>query len=183
MASARGTEIGKTTGTTVTPKSRMNNPAMIVPEAMAPLQSLGQLLGALQGPPARALALAMLRTSQLNGCANCLTASCWQLKQQGESDERLMAVSAWRESDAFTAPERAALALAESMTRLSDRSDPVPDAVWEEAAGHFGERELAFLVLGIATENLYNRVNVATRQGRPEWDANAAKEWAARTKA
>jgi AhpD family alkylhydroperoxidase len=170
------------TMSTVTPKSRLKNPAMIIPEAMAPLQGLGQLLGQLEGAPARALSLAMVRASQLNGCANCLAASCWQLKQVGETDERLLAVSAWRESAHFTAPERAALSLAESMTRLSDRSDPVPDPVWDEVARHFQERELALLVLGIATQNLYNRINVTTRQAPPEWDANTAKEWAAKNK-
>jgi AhpD family alkylhydroperoxidase len=167
---------------TVTPKSRLKNPAILVPEAMGPLQGLGQLLTQLKGAPARALALAMLRASQLNGCANCLVAGCWQLKQLGETDERLLAVSAWRESPQFTAAERAALALAEAETRLSDRSDPVPDTVWDEAARHFQERELAFLVLGIATQNLYNRINVTTRQGAPDWDADAAKEWAAKNK-
>jgi len=155
---------------TVTPQTRLKNPAMIVPEAMAPLQALGQLLGQLQGPAARALALAMLRASQLNGCALCLDGSCRMLRGFGETDERLFAVSAWRESTRFTAPERAALDLAEAMTRLSDRSDPVPDLVWNEAARHFPERELAFLVLGIATENLYNRINVTTRQVAADWD-------------
>jgi AhpD family alkylhydroperoxidase len=167
---------------TVTPKPRLNNPATIVPEAMAPLQALGQLLGQLQGPPARALSLAMLRASQLNGCALCLDGSCMMLKKFGETDERLFAVSAWRESTRFTAPERAALALSEAMTRLSDRSDPVPDPVWDEAARHFSDRELAFLVLGIATQNLYNRVNVTTRQVAADWGDDAsdsAKEWAA----
>jgi AhpD family alkylhydroperoxidase len=154
---------------TVTPKTRLKNPATIVPEAMAPLQALGQLLGQLQGPPARAVSLAMLRTSQLNGCALCLDGSCFLLKRFGETDERLFAVSAWRESTRFTASERAALALAESMTRLSDRSDPVPDDVWDEAARHFPERELALLVLGIATQNLYNRINVTTRQVSADW--------------
>jgi len=183
IARNRGKELGKMTEANVTPQSRLKNPAMIIPEAMAPLQALGQLFGELKGSPGRALFLAMLRASQLNGCANCLAASCWQLKQSGETDERLLAVSAWRESNQFTAPERAALALAEAMTRLSDRSDPVPDTVWDEVARHFQERELAFLVLGIATQNLYNRINVTTRQGAPDWDANAAKEWAARNKA
>jgi AhpD family alkylhydroperoxidase len=169
------------TTATVTPATRLKNPAKILPEAMAPLQALGQLLGQLQGPPARALSLAMLRASQLNGCALCLEGSCWMLKKFGETDERLFAVSAWRESTRFTAPERAALALAESMTRLSDRSDPIPDSVWDEAARHFGERELAFLVLGIATQNLYNRVNVTTRQVSADWselDPEGAKKWA-----
>jgi AhpD family alkylhydroperoxidase len=166
--------------TTVTPKTRMKNPATIIPEAMAPLQALGQLLGQLQGAPARALSLAMLRASQLNGCALCLDGSCMMLKKFGETDERLFAVSAWRESARFTASERAALALSEAMTRLSDRSDPVPDATWDEAARHFPERELALIVLGIATQNLYNRVNVTTRQVAADWgdvDPEAAKKW------
>ncbi len=166
----------------VTPKTRLKNPATIVPEAMAPLQGIGQLLGQLQGSAARALSLAMLRTSQLNGCALCLDGSCQMLRAGGETEERLLAVSAWRESTRFTAPERAALALAEGMTRLSDRSDPVPDPVWDEAARHFSERELAFLVLGIATQNLYNRINVTTRQVAAHWDEEAAKAWAAKSK-
>jgi AhpD family alkylhydroperoxidase len=155
--------------TTVRRTSRLRNPAMIVPEAMAPLQALGQLLGQLQGDPARALSLAVLRVSQLNGCALCLAGSCQTMRGFGETEERLFAVSAWRESTRFTAAERAALALAESMTRLSDRSDPVPDDVWNEVAGQFQERELALLVLGIAIMNLYNRINVTTRQVAVEW--------------
>ncbi|HTT73417.1 MAG TPA: carboxymuconolactone decarboxylase family protein [Thermoplasmata archaeon] len=166
--------------TTGASRSRLQSPATIIPEAMAPLQALGQLLDQLKGDPARALSLAMLRASQLNGCALCLDGSCRVLRAAGETEERLLAVSAWHESTRFTAPERAALALAESMTRLSDRSDPVPDAVWDEAARQFAERELAFLVLGIATINLYNRINVTTRQVAAEWDDEAAKQWAAR---
>ena len=161
---------------TVTPQSRLKNPAMIVPGALPPLQALGQLLGELKGPPARALSLAMLRASQLNGCALCLAGSCQLLRGFGETEDRLFAVSAWRESSQFTAPERAALALAESMTRLSDRSDPVPDAVWDDAARHFDERELAFLVLGIATQNLYNRINVATRQVTADWEGASSHD-------
>jgi AhpD family alkylhydroperoxidase len=160
----------------VVPKSRLKNPATIVPEAMKPLQDLGQLLGQLKGASARALSLAMLRASQINGCALCLAGSCFQLKQAGETDERLFAVSAWRESNRFAASERAALALAEAMTRLSDRADPVPDAIWDEATRHFGERELALLVLGIATINLYNRINVTTRQVAEEWNSEGGTE-------
>lgn len=164
----------------VSPKSRMKNPGTIIPEAMAPLQALGQVLGLAKGDPARALSLAMMRASQLNGCAMCLN---WQgAKQAGETDERLFAVSVWRESTLFSAPERAALALAESMTRLSDRPDPVPDTVWDEAARHFQERDLALIVLGVSTMNLYNRINVTTHQVAQEWDANAAKDWATKNK-
>ena len=157
------------TSSTVTPKTRMKNPAMIIPEAAAPLQALGQLLGKLEGEPARALSLALLRVSQLNGCALCLDGSSKTLRGSGETEDRLVAIPAWRESTRFTAAERAAFALAEAITRLSDRPDPVPDAVWDEAARHFPERELAIIVLGIATMNLYNRLNVATRQVAAEW--------------
>lgn len=165
---------------TVTPTTRLRNPATIVPEAMAPLQSLGGLLGELQGAPGRALMLGMLRASQLNGCALCLAGSCFLLKRFGETEDRLFAVPAWRESPKFTAPERAVLALAESMTRMSDRADPVSDAIWEEVARHFSERELALLVLGIATQNLYNRINVTTHQVTADWSAEesgAAPSW------
>lgn len=171
------------TTSTVSPQPRLKNPAVVVPEAMAPLQALGQLLSQLQGEPARALSLAMLRASQLNGCALCLAGSCQTLRGLGETEDRLFAVSAWRESTRFTAAERAALSLAEAMTRMSDRSDPVPDAIWDEAARRFSERELAFLVLGIATINLYNRINVTTRQVGADWDADAARDWAAKNRA
>ena len=60
--------------------------------------------------------------------------------------------------------ERAALALAEAATRLSDRPDPVPDEVWDEAARHYDEVQLAALVVAIATINAFNRINAATRQ-------------------
>lgn len=164
----------------VSPESRLRNPGIIIPEAMAPLRALGEVLGQAKGESGRALSLAMMRASQLNGCAMCLN---WQgARQSGETEERLFALSVWRESTLFSAPERAALALAESMTRLSDRADPVPDAVWEAAARHFQERDLALIVLGVATINLYNRINVTTHQVAQEWDANAATEWAAKNK-
>jgi alkylhydroperoxidase family enzyme len=64
----------------------------------------------------------------------------------------------------LTDAERAALALSEAVTRMPNRSDPVPDAVWDEAAKHYDEKGLGALVLWIATTNLYNRINVTTRQ-------------------
>lgn len=78
-------------------------------------------------------------------------------------------MAAWREAPYFTDAERAALALAEAMTRLSDRADAVPDEVRDEAAGHYDERGLAALCLNIAVTNVYNRLNVATRQVAGAW--------------
>ena len=82
---------------------------------------------------------------------------------------RLFAVAAWRQALPFTGDERAALDLAEAVTRLSDRADPVPDAIWEEAARHYDEPALAALILSIATTNLFNRLNVTTRQVAGAW--------------
>ena len=143
--------------------ARMKNPAAIMPGAMKAIQAL---LGAIDkaGTPGNALQLAHLRASQINGCSLCVDGGVKHARQAGESDERLFAVAAWREAPYFSGAERAALALAEAMTRLADSSDPVPDAVWAEAAKHYDERALAGLVLSIALTNLFNRVNVATRQ-------------------
>jgi alkylhydroperoxidase family enzyme len=86
------------------------------------------------------------------------------MKEAGETDERLLTVAAWRDAPYFTDAERAALALTEAVTRLSDGPDPVPDAIWNEAARHYDERALAALLVAITTINAWNRLNVATRQ-------------------
>jgi AhpD family alkylhydroperoxidase len=97
-----------------------------------------------------------LRASQINGCSFCVDTHARDLKKGGETDERLFAVGAWRESPYFTDAERAALALTEAATRLSDQADPVPDEIWEEAARHYNEAALATLVINIALINFYN---------------------------
>jgi AhpD family alkylhydroperoxidase len=114
--------------------------------------------------PETTLALVHLRASQINGCSPCVLAGSTSARAAGESEERLFAVAAWRETPYFTPAERAALALTEAVTRLSDRTDPVPDALWAEAAGHYDEKGLAALVLTIAITNLFNRLNISTRQ-------------------
>ena len=102
----------------------------------------------------------------------------FRFKKPDESVERLFAVSAWRDTPYFTDAERAALALTEAVTRLSDRSDPVPDDVWNEAKRHYDEPQLAALVLHIAITNVWNRFNVATKQVAGEWAKSAdAKKW------
>ena len=82
------------------------------------------------------------------GPARSTAAACaWTctpaLRKAGETDERLFAVAAWRETPYFTDAERAALALTEAVTRLADRADPVPDDIWDEAAGHYDDKQLA----------------------------------------
>jgi alkylhydroperoxidase family enzyme len=83
-----------------------------------------------------------------------------------------LTVAGWRDAPYFTDAERAALALAEAVTRLADRPDPVPDAIWDEAAKHYDERQLGALVLGISAVNVWNRLNVSTRQVAGEWAAD-----------
>jgi len=87
-------------------------------------------------------------------------------------------VAAWRDAPYFTDAERAALALTEAVTRLSDRPDPAPDEIWDEAAKYYDEKGLAALLVGIATINVWNRLNVATRQVAGQWARSAeAEKW------
>ena len=150
--------------------ARMRNPADVLPEAVKPLQSLYMIIQG-SGVPAKTLGLVHFRASQINGCAMCLDTGVRHSKQAGESDERLHAVAAWRESPHFDEAERAALALAEAATRIADDPEKVSDAIWEEAARHYDEKKLGGLVLFIALTNLFNRVNVTTRQvaGSKQW--------------
>ena len=114
--------------------------------------------------PEETLALVHLRASQINGCSPCVQAGAAEARKAGESEDRLATVAAWREAPYFTDAERAALALTEAVTRLADRPDPVPDEIWDEAARHYDEEGLAALLLSIATTNVFNRLNVPTKQ-------------------
>jgi AhpD family alkylhydroperoxidase len=149
-------------------QARMKNPAMVLPEAMQAIQYLKAAIDKGGVPPAT-LALTHLRASQINGCSPCVTAGSTQAVKDGESEERIFAVAAWRDTPYFTEPERAALALTEAVTRLSDRADPVPDEVWNEAAKHYDESGMSALLLSIAMTNVFNRLNVSTRQVAGNW--------------
>ncbi len=143
--------------------ARMKNPAALLPEALKPLQALYGVVSK-GGIAPKTLHLAHLRASQINGCSFCIDYGVKHAKEAGETDERLFAVSAWRETPFFSDAERAALGLSESMTRIADSAEAVPDSIWDEAARHFDEKALATLVLWVSVTNLYNRINVATRQ-------------------
>ncbi len=144
-------------------QARMQNPAVIIPDAMPAILNL--LKATKKGDlPQATLELVHLRASQINGCSYCVDGGARSAKKAGESDERLFALAAWREAPYFTDAERAALALTEAATRLSDRSDPVPDAIWDEAARHYNEQQLAALILMIGVTNLFNRLNATTKQ-------------------
>ena len=149
-------------------EARITNPAMSVPGAMDALLALSKS-ATKAGIPHRTLELLHLRASQINGCSVCVDMHSKGLQQAGETVERIFAVGAWREAPYYTDAERAALALTECVTRLADRSDPVPDEVWNEAAAHFTEPQLAALVVDMAAINAWNRLNAATRQVAGAW--------------
>ncbi|MFC4053470.1 carboxymuconolactone decarboxylase family protein [Actinomadura syzygii] len=115
------------------------------------------------GVPRSTLDLVRLRVSQINGCAFCVNMHAADAKKAGETDERVWSVAAWRETPFYTDEERAALALAESATRIADDADGVPDDVWNDAADHYDEADLAALVMTIASINAWNRINVTLR--------------------
>ena len=144
-------------------QARMTQPAMLVSDAMKALLALGKSTEG-RGLPAKTVGLVQMRASQINGCSLCLDMHARDLKKAGETDERLFAIAAWRDTPYFTEAERAALALTEEVTRLSDRADPVPDAIWAEAARYYDEQAMAALLLSISLINVWNRLNVATRQ-------------------
>ncbi|MET8690682.1 carboxymuconolactone decarboxylase family protein [Streptomyces sp. NPDC004732] len=144
---------------------RMNNPSLVVPDALQPLLDLTKVIGKV-GVPQQTLDLIRLRVSQINGRIYTIPDD---LGQAAEADQRLPQVAEWREATCFSPAERAALALAEDATELTGREDAVPDEVWQEAAGLYTEEELASLVIHIGLVNLWNRINVATRQVPAAW--------------
>ena len=153
-------------------QTRMRNIVTVVPEAMKAMMAL-HASAQKGGVPQRTQLLVVLRASQINGCSVCVDMHSRELKKAGEADERIYSVAAWRDAPYFTDAERAALALAEAVTRLSDRADPVPDEIWQEAGRHYDEAGLASLIITIASINVWNRFNVSTRQVGGPWTADA----------
>ncbi|WP_449486653.1 carboxymuconolactone decarboxylase family protein [Streptomyces avidinii] len=149
-------------------RSRMQNPAAVLPDAMRPIQELFKAVHS-GGVDGQTLELVHLRVSQINGCSACVDSGTKSARKAGVSDERLATVVAWREAPYFTDEERAALALAEAATRLADRPDPVGDEVWDTAATYFDEKQLAAIVLMVGVTNLFNRLNATTRQIAGAW--------------
>jgi AhpD family alkylhydroperoxidase len=142
--------------------SRMQNPIIALDGALEAAQALSKAASRARVPID--LEFLSLRASQINGCSWCVDMHAKALRKAGESEERVYGIGAWRELPYYSDAERAALALTEAVTRMADQSDPVPDAVYDAAAEHFDEQQLAAIILAIATINLWNRVNVTTRQ-------------------
>ncbi|MGF1428709.1 carboxymuconolactone decarboxylase family protein [Kitasatospora sp. LaBMicrA B282] len=144
--------------------ARMTNPAMVLPDAMKGIQNIYKAMYQ-GGVPELTMELVHLRASQINGCSACVHSGVASAKKVGETDERLHQLAAWREAPFYTDEERAALALTEAATRLADRSgQAVPDEVWDEAASFFDEKQLAAIVLMVATTNFFNRINATIQE-------------------
>lgn len=102
-----------------------------------------------------------MRVSQINGCAYCLDMHSKDLRAEGETEQRIYMLSAWREAPFYTDKERAALEWAEAVTKLTDQQ--VPDDVYERARAQFSEEEIIDLTLAVAAINTWNRFNIAFR--------------------
>jgi AhpD family alkylhydroperoxidase len=162
------TKQGDTMSATATIQPRMPHVVARVPDAAKAMYALAKSAKS-GGLPETTAYLVHLRASQINGCSLCAEMHSRELEEAGEPSQRIWTVAAWREAPYFTDAERAALALTEAVTRLSDRADPVPDEVWEEATRHYDEQALSSLLIEIASINVWNRLNVATRTPAGSW--------------
>ncbi|MBH5320542.1 carboxymuconolactone decarboxylase family protein [Paenibacillus sp. GSMTC-2017] len=104
--------------------------------------------------------LVKIRASQINGCAFCIMMHTADARKHGETEKRIYALSAWRDTPYFTERESAALALTESITLIAQNH--VPDSVYEEAARHFDTKQLGELIMAIITINGWNRLAIST---------------------
>jgi AhpD family alkylhydroperoxidase len=147
----------------------MSHPVYVVPAALTALQDYSRAAAGL-GVPAETLEMLALRASQINGCSVCVEMHSASLKKEGMSDERLFTVAAWRDAPYFTDAERVALELAEAVTRVADRGDPVSNELWAEVQRHYDEQGASALLIAITSINVWNRLNAATRQVAGAWN-------------
>ena len=138
--------------------------ARISAAGIAPMRALEHYLNAESGLEAVLLELVRLRVSLMNGCAFCIGLHTHELRRHNEPQSRIDGVAGWRESDAYTERERAALAWAETLTRISGEVGEEP---FRAVSAHFGDKELVDLSLAIASINAWNRLGVAFL---PQWD-------------
>ena len=132
----------------------------LTPGGLRAMLGLGKYLAAC-GLEKKLLDLIYLRVSQMNGCAYCLDMHWKDLRAEGETEQRMYSLDAWRETPYYSERERAALAWAEAVTRVTDTH--VPDDVYELARRHFEAQQLADLTLATVAINGWNRLNIAFR--------------------
>lgn len=131
----------------------------IAPVGLEKLRALEHYVNADSGLEHILLELVKLRASLLNGCESCIRVHTAELRNAGESEERINGIAEWRSSQAYTKRERAALSWTEVVTNIQDGH--APDAVYEEVRAVFSEAETVNLTLGIATINAWNRMAIA----------------------
>ena len=147
------------------------NPYKASPNGVAALVGVEKYIQAC-GLDHRLIALVNTRVSQINGCAYCLHMHTEEARKLGETEVRLYLLDAWHESELYSAPERAALAWAESLTDIA--ATHAPDDVYDEARRQFSEKELADLSIVIAMINAWNRLSIGARSVHPADHAKAA---------
>lgn len=141
----------------------MTNPATLMPDAVTGVQQIFKAMHQGGADPAL-LELIHLRVSQINGCSACVHGGVANARKAGETVERLTMLATWRESDLYTPPERAALAVAEAATRLADTPEAVSDAMWADLVEHHDEKAVAAIILMVALTNFFNRINTTIRE-------------------
>ena len=151
-------------------KQRLN-PLTAAPEGVNALVNVENYLQK-SGLDHKLMALVKTRVSQINGCAYCLHLHSKEARELGESDQRLLLLDAWHESNLYTPRERAALAWAESLTNIA--TTHAPDDVYEEARKQFSEKDLTNLSIVIAMINAWNRLSIGSRAVHPGDLAKAA---------
>jgi AhpD family alkylhydroperoxidase len=130
----------------------------VAPEAYRAMAALERHVATESGLERSLLELMKMRASQINGCAYCLDMHSKDARAQGETEQRLYVVSAWREAPFYSPRERAALAWTEAVTLLSEGG--VSDALFEEVRQHFDEREIVELTMAVIAINGWNRLAV-----------------------
>lgn len=129
------------------------------PDAVKATYALGKYVAGC-GLEANLLELVKVRASQINGCAFCLDMHTKDARAADETEQRLYALSAWRETPFYTERERAALAWTEAVTRISEG---VSDALFDEVRQHFSEKELSDLTWAVVAINGWNRIAISSR--------------------
>jgi AhpD family alkylhydroperoxidase len=124
--------------------------------------------------PSLLVDLVKMRGSQINGCAYCLDMHSKDARKQGETEQRLYLLDAWRDSPLYTPAERAALAWTEALTQVADTR--APDADYEALTKHFNDKEIADLTILVGMINLWNRIAIGTRARHPVAKVEAVRE-------
>jgi AhpD family alkylhydroperoxidase len=142
----------------------------IAPEPYRAMASLEQYLSQC-GSDKKLLHMVKLRASQINGCAFCIDMHWKDARAEGESEQRLYGLDAWRESPYYSDRERAALEWTEALTNITHGH--VPDEVYDSVRTHFSEKELVDLTWAVATINSWNRVAISMRSAAGSYKAKA----------